>query len=76
MEDLSKQSTKDLAMRMNEIRRTQDSLMLEYNKIIHELWTRYPHLKDAEDLQPQELQDDPLWGKSLVMRREMKWKKD
>lgn len=76
MEDLSNQSTKDLAMRLNKIRVTQDQLCLEYNQIIRELWNRYPHLTEDEDLQPQELQDDPLWGKSLVKRREMKWTKD
>ena len=76
MEDLSNQSTKDLAMRLNKIRVTQDQLCLEYNQIIRELWNRYPDLTEDEDLQPQELQDDPLWGKSLVKRREMKWTKD
>lgn len=76
MEDLSNQSTKDLVMRLNNIRVTQDKLCIEYNYIIRELWNRYPNLTEDEDLQPQELQDDPLWGKSLVKRREIGWKKD
>lgn len=76
MDSLTEQSTKDLAMRLNEIRVTQEHLMLEYNQIIRELWNRHPNLTESEDLQPQELQDDPLWGKSLVKRRELGWTKD
>lgn len=70
MDNLSNQSTKDLAIRLNQIIVTQENLSLEYNQIIKELWHRYPHLTEDEDLQPQELQDDPLWGKLLVNRKD------
>ena len=46
-------TTKDLAMRMNLINKEIDSLLLEYNSIVKELWKRYPNLKNEVDIQPK-----------------------
>lgn len=46
-------TTKDLVMRMNLINKEIDSLILEYNSIVKELWKRYPKLKNEVDIQPK-----------------------
>ena len=46
-------TTKDLVMRMNLINKEIDTLILEYNSIVKELWRRYPTLKNEVDIQPK-----------------------
>lgn len=50
MEQLETKSTKDLAIRLNEINIERDRLDIEYNEIIKELWRRIPTTKDDPNL--------------------------
>ena len=51
MKDLKTETTSDLVMRMNEINREIDTLHIEYNQIVKELWDRIPSVRDHEDMQ-------------------------
>lgn len=44
-------TTVELGMRMAEINKAIDKLLIEYNLIIKELWERYPNTKNDEDMQ-------------------------
>lgn len=46
----------ELATRLNQIEKERQSLDLEYNKIVHELWDMIPSLKDDVDIQPKDIE--------------------
>ena len=48
--DLGTKSTKDLAIRLNEINIERDRLDIEYNEIVKEIWRRIPSVKDDPNL--------------------------
>ena len=50
---MKEKTTSELVMRMNEINKSIDMLLLEYNQIVKELWVRYPNLKNEVDIQPK-----------------------
>ena len=50
---MKEKTTSELVMRMNEINKSIDNLLLEYNQIVKELWVRYPNLKNEVDIQPK-----------------------
>lgn len=50
---MKEKTTSELVMRMNEINKSIDILLLEYNQIVKELWVRYPNLKNEVDIQPK-----------------------
>ena len=50
---MKEKTTSELVMRMNEINKSIDMLLLEYNQIVKELWVRFPNLKNEVDIQPK-----------------------
>lgn len=50
---MKEKTTSELVMRINEINKSIDMLLLEYNQIVKELWVRYPNLKNEVDIQPK-----------------------
>lgn len=50
---MKEKTTSELVMRMNEINKSIDMLLLEYNQIVKELCVRYPNLKNEVDMQPK-----------------------
>lgn len=50
MQQLETKSTKDLAIRLNEIMIERDRLDIEYNEIVKEIWGRIPSVKDDPNL--------------------------
>lgn len=50
---MKEKSTLELANRMNEIEIEINNLEIEYNKIVHILHDRMPHLKEDVNIQPK-----------------------
>lgn len=48
---MKEKTTKELAMRLNEIQKELDTLQIEYNRIVKELWDRIPTTKTDENIQ-------------------------
>ena len=49
----------DTVVRINELERQYQQVILEYNKQIQHLHSLMPHLKDNTDLQPKKLTKRP-----------------
>ena len=55
MADYTNVSTKDLVMRLNELIKSEQSLIFEWNDICYELWARIPSLSNDSDIKPKTL---------------------